>query len=352
MSGTTDADNALGALPEKTADKVVAAMENKLGTTMEEAEANLIRLAEEALAQHGQPLPGEEWYDDAGAEAREQARASGLDEEVGIAVTAVLSPGTEWGENVAHAKLVMDAVKSKDTPLTAQQIAEVNEWGSTPNNTTHKLNSSVQAEPGDTLATLYAKDAKLAGVMVAKDGNATAGYGYSSKFEKAVTLAMENDRSLLADGKTQSGSYLLGGAKVRSFYNNLSEPRNTGGDVTVDVHMMRAISSTVGKRDANWAAVADSATMSSMTSTPRHKGAAVGILPAAADSIRSATAKFNEAHGTSLLPHQFQAVTWVQQKATYPTTRVKNILSGGEVEVAAYTRDDGTKVEAYTKEAP
>ena len=128
----------------------------------------------------------------------------------------------------------------------------------------------------------------------------------------------------IADGANPDD--VLGGAKVRSFYNTIANPNNPH-DVVIDSHMCEAMVNGSPKTDAEIAAGAKrmfdmtnpSSNMTKFMGSPSvANGTSVGAYPLMADAVRDATIRINAANGTHYTPAQVQAVVWLQQLKDYP----------------------------------
>ena len=319
-------------------DASIQTLQDLGGVTREQAATNMIRNAEAALERSGgkPPISGEDWYEDEGNSLRQTAKTNGIDQEVGIAMTASLSPMTEWGDNKANAEIVMEAVGHEAKELPPDVVDYVR--GSKAAQKAMRK-AGVDIEDGDTLDSLYAKDPRVAAIAASRFGPhmkppraATAGAGYPP-YEKALRLGMTDTSGMSSNQVTNLIDSNLRGTKVRSFRNNLSDPFNSE-DITVDTHMIRAATNLPGSRDANWQSVKANAT--AMTSKPAAPGkAGVGSLPAIADATRTATQEFNRVHGTEYLPSQFQAIVWTEQIAQFPREVVGPIVAGKAAEPPA-----------------
>jgi hypothetical protein len=309
-------------LTDGTKAKILAQLETSLGITPDEGVMHLVDIAEASLRKG---LPGRDWYETAAAEAIEAADGFGIDPEVAIAITAALSPGTPWDQNRRNAHDMMAAFADRDLPLDPAHIRNVNVWANRPDGSTGESNSEMRATAQDTFNTLYERDPKLAAVYLAKKSDASVGYSYNN-FLKASELMVRNDPAAIDE--------VLAGTKVRSFYNNLRNPRGLDGDVTVDIHMQRAMANDTGSTTSQQKfdrSTSIGKRSSSITGSPKQDGAQLGAMPVMADIVRDATIQFNQANGVDLLPHQFQAVVWVEQISQYPPTRIKQILKGNEL---------------------
>ena len=110
------------------------------------------------------------------------------------------------------------------------------------------------------------------------------------------------------------------GNKVMNFYRNLHDPafgRNDFDDaVTIDRHMYKLMGYEGGK---NW--------------SPTNAQYAYAV-----DVVQEITRKYNEEHGTNLLPRQIQAALWTQQRNVSETDAGRGIsFSGFKEEIARAT---------------
>lgn len=310
-------DLTLAALPEAVQDKSLAQMEQSLGVDYETAVEHLVAMAESAGPKG---LPGREWYLTARSQAVASAVRHGVDPQVGIAVTAAMSPGTKWEENIRNADAIMSMHSQWDKPIDPAHLEATNAWGAKEDKTTKAPNSTSTAVAGETLKQLYAKDPHLAAVYSAKKIGASVGYSYDNFYKGLDLVAANNPAAIDAT---------LNGAKVRSFYNNISEPNSTAGDVTIDIHMQRAMSNdlastTPDEKHAHMVSIAKRS--SAITGSPSYAGASLGAMPVMADVTREATKRFNQRHRTNLLPSEFQAVVWTEQIAQFTPQTVEAIL--------------------------
>lgn len=314
---TVSADLTMSALPTDVRTKALAQMQTSLGVDVETGVQHLVAMGDSAY-KHG--LPGRLWYSEARRAALVSADRYGIHSDVGVAVVAAMSPGTKWEENLRNAEAVMSMHQQWDQPIDEAHIRNVNVWAAREDKTTKVANSQFGAVKGETLGQLYKKDPHLAAVYAAKKTNASAGYSYDNFF-KGMDLVAANDPKVI--------DRTLNGAKVRSFFNNLSAPTSETGHVTVDIHMQRAISNdldstTPQQKHEHLNMIKKRST--ALTGSPSYNGASLGAMPVMADVIREATKRFNARHNAHLRPSEFQAVVWTEQITQFPPQTVEAIL--------------------------
>lgn len=311
-------DEGLKGMPSKTMQAVVDRLVTTAGVTPEQATANLVDMFNKSSTATREF--GEQWYSQAHEFNGAMARHYGLDEHVVSGITAALSPGQFWDSNQMGTRSVCAAFSEPDKIITQELADKVNAKDD-------KVREGVTVQAGETFGK-YLNDpetTRAASILIASDSRMGIGKSYGN-LDKAVTLARENDPSMIND--------VLGGAKVRSFFNNMSDP--TGPDVTVDIHMMRAMvngDNPDGEHHIEGGhdrirTVNDK--VNTITSSPSYSGASVGAYPVMADVVRAATAQINEAHGTSYTPSQVQAIVWGQQLQDYTPDRMVAVNKGKE----------------------
>ena len=303
-------DPILKTMPDDVREKVEGNFVKGLGVTTEVATANVIAMYEKASPETR--AAGERWYQEAHDFSAHVAQENGIDPHVMAAMVAATSPGQLWDANKRLAEATAQAISNPDRVITQEEADKFNAKNP-------KIIGDFRIEAGQTVGSVFETGStKVAGVLVATMSGISAGKSYDG-IGKAVQLGMANDPSKISE--------ILGGAKVRSFFNNIDEPTNPR-DVTIDIHMLRALSNgdhTEGGHDRmRYINAKDGKAMSMLIGTPSYQGASIGAYPVAADVVRNATAMINEAHGTNLVPSQVQAIVWGQQLEDYsPGTMVK-----------------------------
>jgi hypothetical protein len=276
-------------LDERTRAQVGEVWERTTGVSPAQAEANLEGVFNEALGDPVAVGEGRRWYGRAHDDAAAMAERHGVSPDTAVGVIAALSPGAEWGAN----KRMADAVLA-----------------------TRKAHPDLDPE-------------RLAHVAKAEH-HLAAPHGYDPLIKA----------SRIASGEPPGN--VLTGAKVRSFYNNIRDPRDPR-HVTIDSHMMdaayggtrRGVAGVMiappknaiegymaahgyGKLPKGWKAqtppgapyTARNPVMTALTGSPSSKGRTIGTLPLHADALRRITARHNEATGDDLVPNQTQAIIW------------------------------------------
>ena len=116
-----------------------------------------------------------------------------------------------------------------------------------------------------------------------------------------------NAVSILDDGSRQNISDSLGGShKVRNFYNNLLDPNNPAGHVTIDTHavaagLMRALSGKSREVLDNFGGIGSAAT------------GAKGMYGLYADAYRAAASELG------IQPRQLQSIVWEEVRKMFPS---------------------------------
>ena len=311
-------DPGLKGMPAKTMQAVVDRLSSTAGVTAEQATANVVDMFNKSSTETREF--GAPWYSQAHEFNGAMARQYGLDEHVVTGITAALSPGQFWDSNQMGTRSVCAAFAEPDKVIT-QDLAD--KFNAKDDGVRH----GITVEAGETFGK-YLNDpdtTRAASILIAVDTHMGIGKSYDN-LDKAVAMARENDPSMIND--------TLGGAKVRSFFNNMEDP--TGPDVTVDIHMMRAMVNGDNPAGEHYIdgghdrirTVNDQ--VNTLTSTPSFHGASVGAYPVMADVVRAATAQINEANGTTYSPSQVQAIVWGQQLQDYDPARMVAVNKGKE----------------------
>lgn len=254
------------------------------------------------------------------------------------AATAALSPSTDWADNVAWAKRMIEIIANQDTILVEASwidrrftLATARWEESIRTAKKESYRRKLLANPPQHRTDLIGKrlvdiedPADLALVIrgwhdvepTYQLGGA-AGFGTpASKTRPQSTDNLIKAVKVLRDGSQANIDATLGGQKVRSFYNNLANPLEAILlDVTGDSHHFGVA------HGIPW--TSSSPTIASgarnITETPWSGSTGVGgSYPLQAEATRIATRRFNELHGTNFLPNQFQSIDWEQWRAEYP----------------------------------
>lgn len=301
---TISAEATLSAFPEAFQNQLVERSMELTGSTPKEMEDRLLASAERASPET--VAAGAVWYQNAHDFVVGQNTASDgsriLDPEVANAVIAASSPGQSWESNQEITTAILAAAENGDYRITQEEADKAN-------SVTLRDGPLPRLEAGMTLREIMAmtdpKPGMAGAVLIARSTGISPGKTGYAPFAKSVDIASRNDPSSIGRD--------LVGEKVRSFFNTISDPR-TARDVVVDVHGMQTMvydHPPVGRDAAiRLRNVADN---SSAFNSPTSGRASVGTYPVMADAMRNASSRYNDAHGTSFTPAQFQAITWTQQ---------------------------------------
>lgn len=176
-----------------------------------------------------------DWYAEQHDALAAAGRRWGVDDpEKMAAIGAALSPQTEWSKNLAGAD-VLTRILARDKPFTVtDELAEM-----------YAASTAGYTNPMDMRALTWT------GAPPELAGKNWMGTWRPSQLPPEVLARIHPAMPHLPSGfagvakavrifRGENPDVVLGGAKVRSFYNNLASPRE-GADVTVDTHMLRAL---------------------------------------------------------------------------------------------------------------
>jgi hypothetical protein len=214
------------------------------------------------------------WYLVAHEGAVQTAFTGGVSLRQGVGIVAALSPQMDWDSNIAIAKFYTKTLHddlAANSPLAREHDSR---------KVAHQLRLiASRAKP--IAEGRYKKTGEPMLADVSNDDN----------IEKAVRIFRGEDPDVV-----------LGGHKVRSFFNSIAQPTDPD-DVTIDTHMVAA--------GARLLITANSPYMKPMfngpTSTALNVAGTYGIF---ADAVRQVA----RAHG--LLPSQLQAIIWTHWQTT------------------------------------
>lgn len=295
-----------------------------------------------------------QWYDVAHKMSEDLGAKYGLHPNTVAGVIASLSPQQPWDDNVAHAKVVLEAMQRKN--LTDHDVREVNriavqQYNNKVATWTDRIAKAeaegrtsaadkIRANPPkppeqldpktvnrlDQLtneqASFFVRNVagsvRVPKVVLTEDG------GYS--FDTSSTTGLrwnsypmiEDAVSIIRDPTTENVSKALGGAhKVRSFYNNIADPNSPQGDVTMDTHAFG-----IGFRIPVTQSHPLIATgKGNIYGTPSNAAAGThGVHVLMAEGYRRATKRINRRSSTRkpYQPREVQSVTWEQWRYDYP----------------------------------
>lgn len=282
-----------------------------------------------------------EWYPRANQHLGDLAKTTKLNKNSVMAAAAALSPGADWADNLAWTQRVAERVSNeKNTTITTQQaqayyferlaVYEKSVKKASPEKPfTGKEPQYPGHIVGKKLADLSDQDAAIAlrgehdqaggGPLAVRQLGGQAGFGDPKN--RAIPQTDENLAkavSILRNPTAANVDSRLGNApKVRSFYNNLREPRDTEfEEVTVDTHHF-------GLANGHpWGASSPfvQSGSSSISSAPKTAATgAQGTYPLIVEATRRATARVNAKYGTDYTPNQIQSVVWELHRAKFPS---------------------------------
>jgi len=317
------ADLTMASLPDNIQAKVSASF-GRLGVTPDQARDNLVAMYEKSSPQLREEF--KPWYREAQQFNNGLAEKYGLDPRVTAGITAANSPGGQWEANKMIADTVASTWVNRDAQLTQEQADKINavlDRPDTRGGRSAKPITDYRVSAGQSIGEVMHDDARAGAVTIGRmNGLQLRSY---DNLTKSVEILTAGDQVKAVDD-------VLNGPKVRSFYNNMTNP---GGreDTCIDKHMMRAVvngDESPGGHDRMRSIENDS----KITSNPRYLNSSVGAYPLMADVVRSATDSINQLHlneaGYPLLPNEVQAVIWGQQLHDFPLGRIRNVLSGKE----------------------
>ena len=294
------------------------------------------------------------WYDGAHKIAEQLGKEHGIALASAVGVVVILSPGKDWNQNVELARRItdvyanqqdhrydakMDAIvhsvwdtsyinKVEVTPerlkdpafkasYDAKQAAKIELMkaisGKTLRELTDPLEKAAWIRTYDTAYNpqnyhIFQPDGSLGPLSKNLDGKESALVWQSNNLVRSAILAID------AKGDRDKISPLMGSAhKVRSFYNNILDPRSPNNDNTVDTHevgaaLLRSLGQTsaqVSQNFGNPKPGVKSASGSAVTGLS-------GTYGFYADAVRQAAAK----EGVPVAA-MMQAITWDAKKATF-----------------------------------
>lgn len=285
-----------------------------------------------------------QWYPKANEYLGQVAKDIGLPKNAVIAAAAVLSPGSDWADNLAWSQHVAKKVANQANEEVTVQHAQAYyfERLAAYQNSVAKGEKAGKPftgkEPtypghivGKKLSELSDADAAIAirgdnddeggGKNAVRQLGGHAGFG-DPKY-KAIPQTDENITkavSVLRNPSPANADAQLGNApKVRSFYNNLRAPKDTEfEETTVDTHHYGlANGHPWGISSPFIASGAKSITAAPKTSST----GAQGTYSLVVEATRRATKTVNKKYGTSYTPNQVQSVSWEYHRASFPSKK-------------------------------
>jgi len=361
-AGESNRDLTMKQFPEGIQKKVEASFE-KLHVTHEQMHQNFRSIFDHSV-DTGIMMRFKDWYSEAHAQRDRIAEATGVNPHIASAVIAATSAGRNWDDtrgvgNVTTAECVISSFTHYDERISSQLIEETNarldgmprgggtEFRLKEGMTYGEALSYRNPETGELeprlAAVMIARDTEMIGRVQGVEDPSTAttvmgiGRGYDG-IEKAVRLCNIDANAMTDAQVVQSISGTLNGApKERSFFNNIEDPLDKGGnrDVTIDSHIFDASvngypstpegETRVGElHDDRKKEDGGTNLMTTVTGNPGYEKAPVGVYPLIGDDLRKLTDEVNIAYagqpGFPLVDNQVQAAIWGEQISQYPQT--------------------------------
>ncbi|VVB50953.1 Uncharacterised protein [uncultured archaeon] len=269
------------------------------------------------------------WYESANKLAQDLADKYGRTPEQMSAVIAAMSPQKDWDMNVGLAKRVAniyhtkaDIVMTPEMEAKAKSLTDVDEEGKTLNPGLTAILDNIR---GKSLNELHDPIEKAAWIRIYDEAHNPRSYQHidpATGDEKETVMAAKgpagiawgslneigNAVSVLENGSRENISNHLGGShKVRNFYNNILDPNNPAGHVTVDTHAVAAglVRALGGKSDEvlnNFGRIGSAET------------GVKGMYPLYAEAYRKAAAQLG------IQPRQLQSIVWEEVRNMFPVT--------------------------------
>jgi hypothetical protein len=256
------------------------------------------------------------WYESANSIADKFASKYGKSTKQGAGVLAAMSPQKDWNMNVGLAERLTDIYHTKNNePLSPEARVKAREIG---------LGGMVAAIGDKTLSQLTEPLEKAAFIRIYDEAHndrsfqnvdpATGEYtnvmknndGSNSKIAWGALNEIAKAVNILDDGSRENISRNLGGShKVRNFYNNIIDPNNPGGHVTIDTHAVAAGHQRPlsGK---------DPEVLDNFERLSALKTGLKGTYAVNAEAYRQAAKELG------LQPRQLQSIVWEQVRKDFP----------------------------------
>lgn len=261
----------------------------KYGATPESMRANIQAALDNARAAGIKP----DWYDKALATSHELGAKYGVDPRMVTGMIAATSPQQEWDANVRSVDYMLDKITS-GAKFTVPVGADLSHY------------PGVEQALGRSFAELTQSDPKLCAMALRAESN-SEGVRTSEGHLLQWSCGDKMTMNALAIQQGAAPESTLGGHKVRSFFNNISDPANKSGreDVTIDSHaLFVALGQRVGdkgKADLLGGApssVADNAkSCYSVIADAYREVAAAQHPPMLASDVQSMTWEYGRKHG-------------------------------------------------------
>jgi hypothetical protein len=252
-------------------------------------------------------IAAKHWYEEAHDLSISLGKQAHMDARTSCAFVAAFSPRLDWGSNEVGANFCAKLLGNKDSvlDLTPAQLAHANTISGMTKQGFHLTNGKTFAS----MEPLEASYALLAMMGAATDDKGQPLSNGDIKLDGSPhQLAAPLPPSLAKAIQIQRGGDLnkiLGGHKVRSFFNNIWDPTNKGGndDVTMDTH---AVNASMLRR-AGQKTVTIRQMFAARSNTEANSKGTYAVF---ADAYRRLGAKY---HMTGA---QAQAIVWVHWQST------------------------------------
>ena len=286
------------------------------------------------------------WYDGANVIAKQWSELYGITDRQAAGVLAVFSPQMDWFKNVSLAERAIAIVKNHReeswSPEMTAWTASYVEAAATLKEREDRLRLLDDAKrlEGKVFKYMSLSD-KARFVRVFDETYHERSYrtitpeggfsDYVTKFEDEggnadeamVTwggfATIEKALSILENGSFKNISEKLGNEhKVRNFYNNIIDPNNADGHVTIDTHaiaasMFKALSGTAVEVSHNFGTTPPGVTGAS----GNNETGASGTYGLFADAYRDAAAQ------RGMLAREMQSITWEAVRSLFPASQKK-----------------------------
>lgn len=301
--------------------------DGKAKTTDEHAEAfinhvkdNLLYLHDKMREQHPEASDrAMQWYEGANKIANEMANRYGLQPHQGAGMIAALSPQTDWDINLSRAERIAKALHDHQghawTPEMEKTSADVfgkEQYADQLNAIRGKTLGQVGSDPvlqamwirthdqahNDRGYDAYAPEGNKVSRAQTNGKDAITTWGDLPSMAKAIRIYTSPDLNTVS-------ANMGGNHKVRNFYNNILDPNNPNGHVTIDTHavaggLMRPLGSKAEEVSHNFGG---GNTGGVYTQDPAMTGQ-MGTYGLYADAYRRAAAE------RGIQPRQMQSITW------------------------------------------
>lgn len=268
------------------------------------------------------------WYDGAHGLTRDLAAKHGIPHHVASAVVAALSPQNEWNNNIALATRVLDIHHNKKEHPWSPEMDEHADriWEKAQPKVKEALNNVRGKKYGE----LTHPAEKAIWIRTHDEAHnpknhftVTPEGKFTNKQQKtkwtSVDAIAKSINVIESGGDIQKISANMGsGHKIRNFYNNIQNPHDPTGDVTVDTHAVaaahlrpfssnsmevnHAFGSNPAKKPSNWKAMKTGGTGTGINGTD----------PMYEEAYRRA------AKERGILPRQMQSIAWEAVRAVFP----------------------------------